>query len=92
MRARWLLPLLILIAALGGYAAGGHPLTAQTDPLPFAVGDAVRFTWPDNSIRDCHIEDLRGMFVLCRRAPREGSAYHWMNVSAMISVEVKVRR
>ena len=90
MRARWFVSLLALAAALAGYAAL-RPLDAQADPFPFAIGETVRFTLPDNGVLQCRIEEMRRTFVRCGRDPLVQRDY-WINVSTVIGLEVKAER
>ena len=85
---RSFLSILVVAAAVVGYASGSHPVVAQGDPLPYAVGDTVVFTLPDGGTPpDCRVEEIRGIFVRCGAVSRGASS--WTNVSAMTYVKVK---
>jgi len=86
MRSSWSVAILVILAAVGGYAAGSRPVFAQTPPLPYTIGDKVMFTHPGGGSQDCKIEEVRGMFVRCGQ--RVKGRESWANVSAILAVDV----
>ena len=64
MRHPWSVPALLVLAALAGYAAGGRPVQAQPQPLPFAIGETVTISLQGGTHR-CRIEEIRGTFARC---------------------------
>jgi hypothetical protein len=89
MRHSWFVPVLLALAALAGYAVGARPAQAQSEPLPFRIGEIVTFRYPDNGSRDCRIAEVKGMFALCgptseRQGPTYGRpvpAEEWINIA-----------
>jgi len=89
MRHPWPIGVLLALAALAGYAAGAAPAQAQSESLPFRIGEVVTFRYPDNGSRDCRIAEVRGMFALCGpTAERQGPTYgrseppeEWINIA-----------
>jgi hypothetical protein len=64
MRHRWSVPVLLVLAALAGYAVGARPVQAQAQPWPFALGESVTISLQGGTHR-CRIEEIRGMFARC---------------------------
>ena len=64
MRHPWSVPVLLALAALAGYAAGARPVQAQSQPLPFAIGETVTISVQGATNR-CRIEEIRGAFARC---------------------------
>ena len=64
MRHSWSVPVLLVLAALAGYATGARPVQAQPQPLPFAIGETVTISLQGGTHR-CRIEEIRGMFARC---------------------------
>ncbi len=56
MRHPVAVPVLLAPAALAGYAAGARPVEAQSQGLPFSIGEIVAFRYADNGSRDCRID------------------------------------
>jgi hypothetical protein len=91
MRHPWFVPVLLVVAALAGYAAGARPAQAQSQQWPFAIGEVVTFWYADNGSRECRIAEIRGTFALCRPpAERQGPTYgrpdppeEWINVAVV---------
>lgn len=81
MRHPWSVPVLLTLAALGGYAAGAQPLGAQPEALPFRTGQTVELGFDASSGRRCFIEEMRGTFVRCRNPSRSDRAGRWLNVT-----------
>jgi hypothetical protein len=80
--------IIVVVAAVAGYAMGTRPTLAQANPFPFTVGDSLTFTKPDGgTLRGCRVEDIRGTFVRCGPPSRGESS--WTNVSVMTHVDVK---
>ena len=65
MRLSWSVPVLLVLAALAGYAAGARPVEAQVAPLPFTTGETVVVSFQGGGSRHRRIEAIRGMFALC---------------------------
>ena len=65
MRHRWFIAVLLALAALSGYAAAVRPVLAQSDVLPFQIGDIVTFSFQGGGSRQCRIEELRSYFARC---------------------------
>jgi hypothetical protein len=55
------------------------------------IEDTVRFTVP-NGTYQCRIEERWQTFVRCARDPVVQGTDYWINVPAMIGVEVKATR
>ena len=76
MLNRWSLVFLVL-GVLVGYAMAGAPVGAQTEALPFGVGESVTLWYakdaapPElgNSVH-CAVEEIRGGYVKCGRRSR----------------------
>ena len=65
MRHPWFVAVLLPVAAVAGYAAGARPVEAQTEALPFDIGETVTFSLPSGGSWKCRIEELRGTFARC---------------------------
>jgi hypothetical protein len=65
MRNSLSIALLLVLAALAGYAVGAHPVEAQTVALPFSTGETVTISLQGGGSRKCRIEEIRGMFARC---------------------------
>jgi hypothetical protein len=65
MRSLSFVPVLLVIAALAGYAAGARPVRAQAEAFPLRVGETVNFSFTGGGSHQCRIEDLKGGFALC---------------------------
>ena len=84
-------PVLLAIATLAGYAVAARPVQAQTEALPFSVGDTVTFSFNGGGSRRCRIEELRGRFARCgdpsaSRVVRYGDPQmdrEWINVAVV---------
>jgi len=94
MRYSWSIPVLLVLAALAGYAAGARPLQAQPQATPILLGEVVLFSFQDGDSRECRIEEVRGDFARCGDpAERKGSAIgrsalreppeQWVNVGVV---------
>ena len=94
MRHSWSVPVLLALAALAGYAAGARPVQAQSDVLPFSIGDTVTFSLPPDGSWKCRIEEIRGTFARCAdpsgpQVVRYGDRQpdqQWVNVAVVRSV------
>ena len=64
MRHPWSVPVLLALATVAGYAAGSRPVQAQTEALPFAIGEIVTISLQGGTHR-CRIEEIRSMFARC---------------------------
>ena len=65
MRHLSVVPVLLALAALAGYAAGARPLQAQVEAVPFSTGDTVTFSVQGSGTWKCRIEEIRGAFARC---------------------------
>ena len=99
MRHHSLVAALLVVAAVGGYAAGTAPVRAQGELYPFLLGEVVTFTYPDNGRRDCRIEEIKGVFARCgspveRTGPTIGRPTppeEWINVMEVEGI-IKIPR
>lgn len=87
-----------LLAGLAvGYAAAGTATTAQTNPLPFAIGDTVTLkyeTTVSESYVECHVADIRGEYVRCESQSRRiGSqaGENWYSLRSIAQVRKHLR-
>ena len=65
MRHLSVVPILLALAALAGYAAGARPVQAQVEALPFSTGDTLTFSLQGDGVWKCRIEEIRGTFARC---------------------------
>ena len=96
MLNRWSLVVLIAGVSLG-HALAGPPAQAQTQLLPFAVGDTVTLWYakdvapPElgNSVQ-CAVEEIRGEYVKCGRRSRVGSGSdapdRWLTMKYVLQI------
>lgn len=102
MNNRWSLALILVFAVLVGSAVPGPPAGAQTQPLPFAVGETVTLYYGEQSSQpsfgtsvECVVAELRGEFVRCA-APRArigGSAdrvERWLTLKYVVQITKRV--
>ena len=94
MRRSWFIPALLALAVIAGYTAGTRPVQAQTEALPFSIGDIVTFSLQDDRSWKCRIEEIRGAFARCgdpsgpspvRYGDRQPEQ-QWVNVAAVKSL------
>ena len=71
MRHPWSVPVLLVLAALAGYAAGARPMAAQSEQWPFSSGEVITLTLPGGATRPCSIEEIKGMFARCGTGQRQ---------------------
>ncbi len=89
------LPLIVGLAV--GHGAAGTSTTAQTDPLPFAVGDTVTLkyeTTVSESYVECGVADIRGEYVRCEnRGSRFGSepTENWYSLRSVAQIRKRVK-
>lgn len=94
MRDPFSVPVLLVLAALVGYAVGTRPVEAQAEQFPFATGQVVTLTLEGSGTHRCLIEEIRGTFARCgdRSAqssstqsssigPRERPEQWWVNLA-----------
>ena len=94
MRHSWFVPVLLVLAALAGYAVGARPVQAQAEQFPFQVGDIVEFSFQYDSGRQCRVEELKGTFARCGNPPdprvftigRREPPELWVNVAVVESI------
>lgn len=78
MRHRWSVALLVLVSAVGVYAAQSKT-TGAADGLPLAVGDTITVIYNPGQDRECRVEEIRATFVRCQGLPR--STETWINMA-----------
>jgi len=67
---RWSVVVLVL-GMVAGYVISGTSVKAQTDSLPFAVGETVLLRYPPTHATEaspwveCSVVEIRGAFVKC---------------------------
>jgi hypothetical protein len=89
MRHPWSVPVLLVLTALAGYAAGARPVRAQAETFPFHLGDTVTFTFQGGGTRPCRIEEMKGAFARCGNPDRQGPTIgrkhleEWVNVAVV---------
>jgi hypothetical protein len=81
MRHPWSVAVLVVLGAVAGYAAGTRPLQAQTETLPFQIGQMVELGFDASHSRRCRIEELKGTFVRCRNQTPSDRATRWINIA-----------
>jgi hypothetical protein len=98
---RWSV-LFLIVGALIGYVIFGTSVKAQSDPLPFSVGDEVvlGFVNPDSVYNQpehvvCSVTAIRGTYVACRtpvnpRRPPE-MAESWYNLQLVWRIQRSVQ-
>jgi hypothetical protein len=97
MMNRWSVVLLI-VGVIAGYVISGTSVKAQTDPLPFAVGETVilRYTTDahpaDARVNwvECSVMEIRGVYVRCATgATRPGipAVVLWRNLQSVAVVQ-----
>jgi hypothetical protein len=60
----------LVSGAIAGYAMAGPSARAQTESLPFSVGETVRLqyltgTYATGDSFECRVAEIRGIFVRC---------------------------
>ena len=91
MRPASFVPVLLVIAALAGYATGARPVRAQTDASPLRIGEIVTLSFEGGGSHRCRIDDLKGSFARCGdpeapAVPRYGDPprrVEWINLAAV---------
>ena len=92
---RWSVVLLI-VGVIVGYVISGTSVKAQTDPLPFAVGETVILQYPQPNTTDrgpwveCSVMEIRGVYVRCATgATRPGipAVVLWRNLQSVAVVQ-----
>ena len=75
---RWSL-LVLVVGALAGYTLGGPSVQAQTEPVPFTVGDTVTLWFREGASQpsfgssvDCTVAEILGGYVRCGPRTRVG--------------------
>ena len=83
MRHFWSVAVLLVLAAVAGYAAGTRPLQAQAqaEALPFHLGQTVELGFDASHSRKCLIEEVKGTFVRCRNLSKSDRATRWINIA-----------
>ena len=95
MLNRWFL-LTLVTGVVAGYAFSG-PVRAQSEDLPFAVGDTVTLWYGqdaslpefDRSV-ECTVGEIRGVYVKCGRRTRIGGGREplerWFTLKYVVSI------
>ena len=78
MRHRWSVALLVLVSAVGVFAAQSKT-TGAADGLPLAVGDNIVVIYNPGQDRECRVEEIRGAFVRCQGPHRPTET--WINMA-----------
>jgi hypothetical protein len=93
MRHSSTIPVLIVLAAFGGYAAATRPVQAQAEPWPFSRGEVITLTLPGDRTHRCTVEEMRGTFARCGPVERESFSIgqrerpeEWVNLAQVIWV------
>ena len=92
------LVLLIVGVLIAGYVTSGTPVTAQTEPLPLAIGETVilRYNpaYPTEASPwvECSVMEIRGAFVKCapaaqRRIGAPPPAVLWRNLQSVAIIQ-----
>lgn len=71
MRDPWSVPVLLVLAALGGYAVGTRPVQAQPQTLPLVIGETVNISLQGSGTHRCRVEEIRGTFARCGDPSRQ---------------------
>lgn len=78
MLNRWSL-LTLLVGVLVGYTFRAPTVQAQTELLPFAVGETVTLSYGQDAAQpsfgssiECVVAEIRGVYVKCGRRSRVG--------------------
>lgn len=77
MRHRWSVALLVLVSAVGVYAAQSKT-TGAADGLPLTVGDNITVIYNPGQDRECRVEEIRATFVRCQG---QRSTETWINMA-----------
>lgn len=87
----------LVVGLVAGYAVAGTSTTAQTDSLPFAIGDTVTLkyeTTVSESYVECGVADIRGEYVRCEsRGARFGSepTENWYSLRSVAQIRKRVK-
>lgn len=81
----WLFVLVVLASGLVGYALTGSRVAAQTERMPFSIGDVVSLHMEDGrrTLR-CAVGSQRGDFLSCRAD--ENRPETWYNLRFVAEV------
>ena len=90
---RWSL-LMVILGALGGYAVASPSVTAQSEALPFAVGETVTLWYREGTSTfgasvECTVAEIRGSYVKCTARSRiAGSdrAERWLTLKYVVQI------
>jgi hypothetical protein len=92
---RWSL-LMVILGALGGYAVASPSVTAQSEALPFAVGETVTLWYGEGTSTpaigtsvECTVAEVRGSYVKCTPRSRiAGSdrAERWLTLKYVVQI------
>jgi hypothetical protein len=82
MRHSWSIPVLLALAALGGYSAGARPVQAQSQPPLISVGERVIVFYGNGTGRSCHVLAAQGTFLRCEPDPLlQPKPEEWINLA-----------
>jgi hypothetical protein len=96
MLNRWSV-LVLVVGALAGYTVAGSSAQAQSEPLPFAVGDTITLHYGNDADRngiesgtECTVAEIRGMYVKCGRRSRVGGGSdrleRWLTLKYVVQI------
>jgi hypothetical protein len=86
--------LMLVVGLLAGYTVAGSSAQAQTESLPFAVGETVMFTFdehatPAPNLVECPVTEIRGDFVKCgprSRAAGRDRFERWVTLKYVVQI------
>ncbi len=95
MLNRWSV-LVLVVGALAGYTVAGSSAQAQSEPLPFAVGDTVTLWYGNNTASpevgtsvECLVGEIRGTYVKCSprsRVAGRDSFERWFTLKYVVQI------
>jgi hypothetical protein len=100
MPHRWPL-LLLVVSMLIGYTVGRPPAQAQTELLPFSVGDTVTLFYGQDAAQpsfggsiDCAVAEIRGVYVRCgsrsQMGERGNQIERWLTMKYVVQITKRV--
>ncbi len=87
--------LAVVVGVMAAYALTNNSVRAQTDPLPFGVGDTVTLrnvaaSTPGEWLVDCDVKEIRGIYVKCAPPERIGGSFGARRVETWHSLKFVV--